>query len=401
MQHHIFLSYSRKDTPVMHRVEKDLRRTGLTVWTDEGIEPGTTSWQRAIEQAIIHCGCLLCIMSPHSAQSEWVREELNFARIHEKQVILLMARGDESTSIPFGFSRSQYVDIRTQQLYKDNMLRLIKGLHKRFVNVKLSPTRPLPPLPQNFGLSHKAAPPISVPDVSNILPEPFNWCQIPAGEVKVESHIHSIEPFYIAKYPITNAQYDVFIKAPDGYTNTSWWDFSDPAAAWRAQNSSSSFVRYSGDKLPRTVVNWYEAIAFTRWLRAALNTPFIITLPTEAQWQWAAQSDDSRSYPWGNDYRKERCNTLKSNQLQPTPVDAYPGGASPFDVLDMCGNVSEWCLSEWDGHAADLSRSTNRVVRGGDWESSRTSAQITMRNYAAPEIQSISIGFRICLFEPA
>ncbi|HRF95579.1 MAG TPA: toll/interleukin-1 receptor domain-containing protein, partial [Aggregatilineales bacterium] len=62
-QHHVFLSYSRKDTAMMNRVRDNLRASGLTVWTDEGLEAGTPSWTRDIDNAIRNTGCLVVLLS--------------------------------------------------------------------------------------------------------------------------------------------------------------------------------------------------------------------------------------------------------------------------------------------------------------------------------------------------
>ena len=71
-----------------------------------------------------------------------------------------------------------------------------------------------------------------------------------------------------------------------------------------------------------------------------------ISLPTEPQWQRAAQGGDGREYPWGNGFDSSRCNTSESGINHTTPVNQYPSGTSSYGVYDMAGNVWEWCLSE-------------------------------------------------------
>jgi hypothetical protein len=63
IKHHIFLSYSRRDADIMHRVRDTLSDDGLTVWTDEGIEPGTPLWDRAVEDGLKSAGCMVVILS--------------------------------------------------------------------------------------------------------------------------------------------------------------------------------------------------------------------------------------------------------------------------------------------------------------------------------------------------
>ncbi|HRF97932.1 MAG TPA: SUMF1/EgtB/PvdO family nonheme iron enzyme, partial [Aggregatilineales bacterium] len=83
--------------------------------------------------------------------------------------------------------------------------------------------------------------------VYDLLPQSFEWVHIPAGKVTIgygdwESNQYvvkrtqdfHIDSYAISKYPVTNAQYDVFVKHPDGYKNPKWWEYSDEAKAWRA-----------------------------------------------------------------------------------------------------------------------------------------------------------------------
>lgn len=177
MKHHVFLSYSRKDSDVMQRVRRDLNATGLLVWTDEGIEPGTRSWKQAIEGAIIDAGCLVCILSPDAKVSTWVQAELDHAELHGKPVFLILARGDERSAIPFGFAAFQWVDIRADGQYTAGMERLIGTVKRRLgaeANTEETRThtrQSIDSLPQQ------------PPDMSGILPPPFEWCEIPAGKV--------------------------------------------------------------------------------------------------------------------------------------------------------------------------------------------------------------------------
>ena len=120
---HVFISYSRTDTEIMQRVKQDMEKRAIRCWTDEGIEPGTRSWKRAIETAIREAGCLICILSPDSADSHWVEQELTFAENLKKPIQLLLARGDETNAVPFGYATYQWVDIREN--YETGMAQLI------------------------------------------------------------------------------------------------------------------------------------------------------------------------------------------------------------------------------------------------------------------------------------
>lgn len=405
MYYHIFLSYSHKDSAIMQRIRADLHRANLQVWTDEGIEPGTPSWQKAIEVAILGSCTLVCILSPDAAKSEWVREELNFARTHGKPVLLMMARGDERVSVPFGYSTSQWVDIRQRESYAENVKRLIVSIQKRFKDVPMEdpPEMILPPQPAHLGrmqterLNTAETLATATGQLSILLPEPFKWCAIPAGHVEIDNTRHVVPEFQMAKYPVTNLQFQTFVNAEDGYRNDVWWSFSTAAQEWRKLYPRPEDREFFGDEIPRTNVSWYEAMAFCRWMNASLKTPgFMITLPTEQQWQWAAEGEDRRVYPWGNEYDKTRANTLKTGNEQPTPVTQYISGISVFGVMDMCGNVSEWCLNNHATLMVQIDSDRNKSLRGSAWDASRSFARSVTRDYAEPGMRSVSIGFRIC-----
>jgi len=142
-------------------------------------------------------------------------------------------------------------------------------------------------------------------------------------------------------------------------------------------------------------MNWYEAVAFCQWLGAQLDLP--LRLPTEAEWQFAAQGEDELAYPWGNTFDAAKCNTSESAIDQTTPVDRYPEGASPFGVMDMSGNVLEWCLSTYvDPARTSLSGDRSRTLRGGSWNGNFGNAITTARFRTKPERRTNFRGFRIC-----
>jgi hypothetical protein len=182
-----------------------------------------------------------------------------------------------------------------------------------------------------------------------------------------------IATFDIAKYPVTNAQFARFIEA-GGYKNKNWWT----DAGWEVRNKHKwieprywNDSEWNGALQPVVGVSWYEAVAFCLWL--SHETGLSIMLPTDQQWQRAAQGDDGRSYPWGNGWDSSRCNNnVDSKGIGiTTPVIQYEGknkGDSYFDVVDMAGNVSEWCRTMYPTGSNDISGTDNRVLFGGSWE---------------------------------
>ncbi|QPC81718.1 SUMF1/EgtB/PvdO family nonheme iron enzyme [Phototrophicus methaneseepsis] len=229
------------------------------------------------------------------------------------------------------------------------------------------------------------------PTSKSLMPAPFDWIEIPG------------KSYSIAKYPITNAQFAKFIEA-GGYSTERWWT----QAGW-AQREKGSLTeprywtdsKWNGAEQPVVGVSWFEAVAFCLWLSE--TTGENIMLPTEDQWQYAAQGDDGRDYPWGNDWDCKRCNNSVKpcNSKVTTPVRHYEGkGDSPFGVVDMAGNVWEWCLTDYDNETNDInSDATDRVLRGGSWYDDITGYfRCDCRNQYYPRLTNGDRGFRLSRF---
>ena len=131
---------------------------------------------------------------------------------------------------------------------------------------------------------------------------------------------------------------------------------------------------------PVVQVSWHDAQAFCEWAGLAL--------PDEEQWEHAARGSDGRLYPWGDRWRPELCNHAQSGWRGTTPVDAFPGDASPYGVRCLAGNVWEWTASTYDPAGA------YQVLRGGAWPHDGRALTATFRYYALPGYRSDALGFR-------
>ena len=120
----VFISYSRRDRAIMRVVRDKLTGAGFTVWSDERLEPGSQSWKNDVQEAIENAGSIVAILSPDAKGSEWVSEELNYARIRKLRVFTVLVRGDESNAIPFGLTGVQWVDMRGD--YDEGMKELMQ-----------------------------------------------------------------------------------------------------------------------------------------------------------------------------------------------------------------------------------------------------------------------------------
>jgi gamma-glutamyl hercynylcysteine S-oxide synthase len=151
-----------------------------------------------------------------------------------------------------------------------------------------------------------------------------------------------IDSFLIDKYPVTNSQYYDFI------TNSGY----RPADTTRyLRHWEAGTFKQGQDKYPVVYVCYEDIMAYASWAGKRL--------PTQAEWQLAAQGTDNRKWPWGNDFHGTNCNNAFD---RPTPVDAFAKGLSPCGAGDMVGNV--WQMTD------DLYfNGTNYflVIRGGSY----------------------------------
>jgi formylglycine-generating enzyme required for sulfatase activity len=204
--------------------------------------------------------------------------------------------------------------------------------------------------------------------------------------------------FYLARRELTVAQFAVFAGA------TGW------SADRRALAAPPDH--------PVSYVAWTDALAYCRWLEAALkaskDTPpaiasrltsgWHVTLPTEAQWEKAARGGDRRRYPWGDAPRRDRA-TFES--AGPTPVGALPCPECPYGLDDMSGNVWEWTRSPYQPYPYDESDDRSNlgadalwVIRGGAFGDASALVRTSSRGAAEPGARRAFIGFRLALAAP-
>jgi formylglycine-generating enzyme required for sulfatase activity len=192
-----------------------------------------------------------------------------------------------------------------------------------------------------------------------------------------------LDVYDMAKYPTTNAMYAHFITA-GGYEDERWWKEAIEDEYW---NEDSGFrygnaprywddARWNNPSQPVVGVNWYEAVAYCRWLTATLNDGYVYRLPTEAEWERAARGPQGWAYPWGDAWQEGFCNSKEAGLEQTSPAGLFPQGATSEGVHEMVGNVWEWCR-DWyaeDAYAESEPRNptgpasgSSRVLRGGSW----------------------------------
>ena len=257
----------------------------------------------------------------------------------------------------------------------------------------------------------KKEPPGSIHITQSSEPE---MIRIPAGEFLMGSepekdenthagerpqHTLYLAAYHLAKTPVTNAEYAVFVAATGSSQPAHWRDGNPPTAK---------------ENHPVVHVSWYDAVAYCQWLSHVTGKSY--SLPSEAEWEKAARGSDGRVYPWGEQWDKARCNSKESELGDTSPAGAYPQGASPYGLLDMAGNVYEWTLSLWgkdmkqpafrypydpsDGREhLGASNGILRVLRGGAFYYNAICARAAHRVKSYPDYSVRTRGFRVCLHD--
>lgn len=167
-------------------------------------------------------------------------------------------------------------------------------------------------------------------------------------------------------------------------------------ACARPPRTSPNCTYDLGDpNLPVSCVPWASANAFC----LAVNK----RLPREAEWENAARGTQPIKYPWGGGHGCGVAATLAGETTnracsgkRPSKVGAHLGGASPYGVLDMSGNVEEWVADWYADSVSELSprAGASHVLRGGGWLSAPSLARTTSRNWGSVREAGPNVGFR-------
>ncbi|MSP12001.1 MAG: NACHT domain-containing protein [Chloroflexi bacterium] len=302
--------------------------------------------------------------------------------------------------------------------------------------------------------------------------EGMEFCYVPAGSFmmgssdkdevayKDEKPQHPVEipySYWIGRYPVTNAQYRAFVQA-GGYARPQYWPEAQAAGVWtdgvvKAYNDETGRTAaydygepYNLANHPVVGVTWYEALAFSRWLaewlrqQGALAPRWGVYLCSEAEWEKAVRgglevpappvtrqvstglvlsgdaarqpnANPQRKYPWGDAPDPNRANYSDTGIGDTSAIGCFPGGASPYGVEELSGNVWEWTRSLWDKYpypadAAGRQKREDpaagpeerRVLRGGAFLDGDRHVRCAYRSFFNPRRWDYIFGFRVVLF---
>ncbi|MEM1110373.1 MAG: formylglycine-generating enzyme family protein [Pseudomonadota bacterium] len=234
--------------------------------------------------------------------------------------------------------------------------------------------------------------------------------EVPVRQVELQG-------FWMMASEVTVAMFERFVIETDYRTDSTCWVF---VQGWQPREGldwrSPGFEQ--GLRHPVTCVNWEDATAFARWL--SLGTGLEFSLPSEAEWEYAARSGDGRRYAHGDDeaqlcahangadisalrdYPGFDVNRCDDGYTRTAPVGSYPANA--WGLHDMTGNVWEWVQDCWvpsyegastEGDARQEGDCERRAYRGGAYGDIPAFLRLTLRNRGRAKERRDDIGFRL------
>lgn len=192
-----------------------------------------------------------------------------------------------------------------------------------------------------------------------------------------------VDSFELGVFPITRAEYEVFVDATRHERPRDW--FHAP---------------FAKPDLPVVGVSWNDAVAFCAWRSSEEGR--VVRLPTEAEWEHAARGGQQRLYPWGDAIPEWIPNGGRGPLDAPWPVTL--GEPTEFGLFGIAANVHEWCADWHDKEYYRQSPERNprgpdggvrRASRGGSWRHAYTISRVTQRSKLDPSYRYNDYGFRV------
>lgn len=404
----IFISYRRADSKyVVDRIRERLVAAfgPEAVFRDIESIPLGTDFRSVLNKETTGCSIMLVVIGPQWAgitDSQGNKRLLNpndFTRIEVETglqgkdilvipVLVMNAVMPAAQDLPESLCELLYrnaISVRNDPDFDNDMQRLILGISRSQEGAAIQ-----------IPLEHFE------PETIHI-PQGAFWMGSDAGEgiPRYETPLHQITlaSYRIGKYPVTNKQYEEFIRQKGKLVSS--------GMGWNGQR-----VPDGNENYPVAGVTFYEALAYCQWLKEVTGRNYF--LPTEAQWEKACRADSKNVYPWGNEFSADRCNAGRG---QLAPVDAFPA-QSEYGCFDLVGNVRQWTCSLWgekrlnpdlkyvypwkeDGrNDLNAGRQIRRVIRGSSASDDPKLLRCSVRRGHAPDDEGLPgtrHGFRVAL----
>jgi formylglycine-generating enzyme required for sulfatase activity len=402
----IFISYRRADSKyVVDRIRDRLIAAygEDAVFRDIESIPLGLNFSDVLEEATSSCNVMLVVIGPQWASvtdaegykrlfdpGDFTRIEVEAGLAHKEILVIpvlvmnamMPGRNDIPESLVDLLFRNA-LSVRNDPDFNPDMQRLVQGIN-RFLGAA--------PLKVQYFEPET----IHIPAGTFMMGSP-----VVPGIPNHETSQHEIHlPEYrLGKFPVTNAQYEEFIRQTGRLVT--------PSMGWDGQR-----VRRDFDRHPVSGVTWFEALAYCQWLSEKTGRKY--SLPNEAQWEKAARGGKSSTYPWGNEFDPKRSN---QGCTALAAVDTYPP-QNDFGFFDLVGSIRQWTCTLWgekrvapeskyaypwrDDRRNDLTANPQirRVVRGSSFKDNPELLRCSARSGQLPEdvgFPETRHGFRVVM----
>ena len=419
MEYDVFISYSREDSAVAEELCAVLDKAGVNYWIDRNIH-GSSNFLSEITQCIKSCKVLVFIASATSASSVFTQKEVLYAIKHKKCIIPYRIgefHFDNNDELDFVFANVQWVDSADEVLKSIKKLVKVDNTHMEFATkgcqreVKSSVESKKP---KKRGRKWVVLSVVIVAILSLLGVALVNLSLSTPHDSQTDEYVELANcglnmrmvfveggTFDMGATEEQNVSVDTDEKPVHTVTLNSFYiaESEVTQAQWRKIMGDNP-SHFEGDSRPVENVNWYEAKEFCIKLSKITGKKY--TLPTEAQWEYAARGGNKHNgyvYSGSNNLDEVAWYDLNC-QGKTSPIKQKQ--PNELGLYDMSGNVYEWCLDYYGEYRA--SDATNpqgprsgkeRVLRGGCYDRGATYNRVTNRNCDLPTNKRSNNGLRV------
>jgi formylglycine-generating enzyme required for sulfatase activity len=408
-KHEVFISYANadetkssdtgSDRQIANMICSALESEDVSCWlAPRDISPGD-DWLNAILDAVEQSAVVVLVVSQETEKSKWVNTEIKLALEENKKIIPFQIGAVSPRGTLRVLKVSSHWITAHSPPGQEELNRLVKAVRSHLgKDKKKANEKVIKPAQEHGDVKTAETPSGKVYENDKGFREAdygdgIIMVYIPPGTFTMGSddgydnekppHDVDLDGFWIGKFEVTFDQYDKYCE--------------------ETKKEKPGDQGWGRGKRPVINVSWDDAMAYSLWLSEKTGLPF--KLPTEAQWEKAARGTDSRKYPWGEQEPDKKLANFDSDIGKTTPVGSYPRGISPYGLMDMAGNVWEWC-SDWYGsdyysksplnNPPGPKSGTDRVIRGVCWDLDAKYLRCAYRGDVRPSARSFFLGFRLC-----